>query len=376
MNGESGNHEQGGPLESLAGLSMRHPPSLLVLLGLVIAGLSIAQLWIDPQPLRIQALKVGVPLALTVPMFYIAARTPDSPRAGPRQKYTVGLGLLFAGIALATVTLILWAEVNRPVSPADLYFPLVMSTAAGSSVGCSAGVIFDEWQATKEQLAEEVDRTQKLNQRLRVVNRLLRHNVRNALNIALASLGDVRREFDDPGLLQTANKCHTALTNLHQQTEKAGYINKLEDISPQQTTLDVDALVTDVLESRELPDEGVEITRDLSGGAEIRAHPLVRVAIREALDNALSHNTPDGLTIDVTVTASAETVTVAVADNGAGLSPSERIPLELEKETELEHGSGIGLWLIKWIADSSDGEFQLSEAEDGGAEVRMTFPRA
>ena len=352
------------------------PPSLLVALGTLVAVLALSQLWIDPRPVRVQLLTVGVPLVLSTPVLFIATRTGDSPRAGRRQMHSVGLGVVFAAIALGTVALVLWAVTIRAVALRTLYFPAVLSVASGASVGCSAGIIYDEWQATRADLADEVDRTRRLNQRLRVVNRLLRHNVRNALNIAMANLEEIRAGVDRPKLDSAAETCHAALERLHRQADKTGYINKLEDVSPDRTTFDVVDVVEAELEDWAETEPEVTFKRDMAEKTRIRAHPLARVAVSEAIENAVVHNDPEGLEVEVGVVADAETVTVTVADTGSGISETELTPLELDVETALEHSSGVGLWLVEWITDASDGDFELDERPGGGVELRMCFPRA
>jgi K+-sensing histidine kinase KdpD len=42
----------------------------------------------------------------------------------------------------------------------------------------------------------------------------------------------------------------------------------------------------------------------------------------------------------------------------------------------LNHASGVGLWLITWIVDASDGTLRFTESDMGGQTVEMEFERA
>jgi signal transduction histidine kinase len=56
---------------------------------------------------------------------------------------------------------------------------------------------------------------------------------------------------------------------------------------------------------------------------------------------------------------------VTITDDGPGIPQQEIEVLNAESETQLEHGSGIGLWLVQWIIDRSNGTVEIESAEDG-----------
>lgn len=60
------------------------------------------------------------------------------------------------------------------------------------------------------------------------------------------------------------------------------------------------------------------------------------------------------------------TVRLFSEDTGSGI-PSEEIEvINGERETGLSHASGVGLWLMRWIIEKSDGEIDLKNTDQGG----------
>jgi signal transduction histidine kinase len=100
---------------------------------------------------------------------------------------------------------------------------------------------------------------------------------------------------------------------------------------------------------------------------------LLERAVRNLIDNALTH-TPSGTEVEVTVGPSRE---IKVRDHGAG------VPVEL-RQTVFERfwradrqrsGAGLGLAITRKIMEACGGQVQIADATDGGAVVRLVFPR-
>jgi serine/threonine-protein kinase RsbW/stage II sporulation protein AB (anti-sigma F factor) len=91
--------------------------------------------------------------------------------------------------------------------------------------------------------------------------------------------------------------------------------------------------------------------------------PDVRLAVSEAMSNAVVHGYRGDPAGDITVTAEAEDseVTVVVSDHGCGMRPRPDSP-----------GAGLGLPLIAKMTES----MSLTPGRDGhGTELCMTFGR-
>ena len=119
----------------------------------------------------------------------------------------------------------------------------------------------------------------------------------------------------------------------------------------------------------------------LAGGAsnvsEVRGNSgLLRVLLRNLLDNAVKH-TPPGTLVQVSVAHEPGAVNLSVSDNGPGIPEQERDKV-LERfyrplDTQAS-GSGLGLSIVQRIAEVHGATLQIQPASEGrGLRVTVSF---
>ncbi|MFC7046110.1 histidine kinase N-terminal 7TM domain-containing protein [Halobacteriaceae archaeon GCM10025711] len=208
-------------------------------------------------------------------------------------------------------------------------------------------------------------------QRLEVLTRLVRHNIRTETNL-IHGYADLMTGGD--GAHNAAIVKDHAL-RIAEMGEKARQI-------------------IDMFEQGRKPAEPTSLASLLDDAvAPVRkAHPDVTVVCEPVPDhvyvagvledvfsnlveNAAEHNTNPDPHVWVSVEARDERVRVAVADDGPGIDDYERSVLERGTETQLEHGSGLGLWLAKWGTDIGGGTISFEENSPTGSVVTVTVPR-
>lgn len=107
--------------------------------------------------------------------------------------------------------------------------------------------------------------------------------------------------------------------------------------------------------------------------------PLIEVAIRHVLDNAIEH-TPRGC-VDVRVERRDGLVAVVIRDTGPGLPSSVREalfePFVVGESLRHKHvaGLGLGLAVVRQAVQALNGEVTLDAAEGGGTRVTILLPR-
>ena len=198
---------------------------------------------------------------------------------------------------------------------------------------------------------------------IRVLNRVLRHNVRNDLNVIKGYTELLRGQLDDTGaryadiIIQKSEQ----LTNLSNTARK---LEKQVDTPPEITSVDIVPVAARLAAEvdEEYPDATVDVRTPESAMAE--SSPRLETALRELLDNAANH-AGDAPSITLAVRAENETVRVRVTDDGPGLPEQDRAVLLSGTETPLVHGSGLGLWLTHWIVESLHGTLRLDDGEEG-----------
>ena len=171
----------------------------------------------------------------------------------------------------------------------------------------------------------------------------------------------VRRVADD--LLTTAEKQRGVIDLLRQhEAPQALRVAPLVERAVADAVDDANEAPADV--SVSCPDDARAFT-----------HPELDYAIAELVENAIEH-AEGAATVAIEVTAPADHVEIAVRDDAPPIPPAERDPItDRWKMDDLRHTGGMGLWLVYWIADRSGGDLTF-DADADGNEVTISVPDA
>lgn len=204
-------------------------------------------------------------------------------------------------------------------------------------------------------------------QRLTVLNRVLRHNVRNGLDVVLAYADHI----DDEEVRTTIRARTTELLALSEKARDAEEIMTANDGSPE--AVDVTDIVSTVAAHFRRNGPAGDITIDCPDDVVISIHRRVlRQVLEELVENALEHASVDLPRVEISVREpSAETVEISVADDGPGLPERERDILAAGTETQLKHGQGIGLWFVNWAVTRLGGDIQFQENDPSGSIITI-----
>jgi signal transduction histidine kinase len=197
-----------------------------------------------------------------------------------------------------------------------------------------------------------------------VLSRVLRHTVRNDLSVVKANAQMLAEETS--GL--QAERLQTIMDksdNLLDASEKARTVEKLLSGERTRSEFDVAEMATEAIETtrREFPD--VSFETDLPDSCPVHAHWALAHAVDNVVENAAMHNDATDPQVAVTAECGEDHATLRVADNGPGIPYKEIEVLERREETALEHGSSVGLWLVDWIVDLSQGDIAFENTDRG-----------
>ena len=311
-------------------------------------------------------LEAFIILSISVLMFYTAFDVPnrDASVAGQWHalKLSVGTALSFATLAGA-IWLIWWIE-GQPV---ELSFLLSFATNLGALMGSRVGVFAVE---AEERLAD----ARELSKLLSINQRVLRHNIRNELSIALGYL-ETMDETEDPG--ERAANARIIEKHLNKLVETSNRTRRMITVWQTNTTEEFD--LADILRKGvsnvQEEESSVPITMSLSEDCRVVGHPALPLAFEEAIRNALQHNTDD-VEVDIRLYPVEDgLVRVDITDTGGGIPQAEMDILERYEETPLEHTDGVGLWMIYWIVRKCDGAVEFVGNDPHGTKIQVTLPR-
>ena len=231
-------------------------------------------------------------------------------------------------------------------------------------------------------VAVETDVTERRlrEQQLDVLNRVLRHNLRNGMNVIDGNLTMVKEALDDDSVAAYIDSVQSRIDELERVSEKAATVRTLfQQEKPDGAVYEVSDLYADVATAFETRYPAATLTTD-AGDPAVKADTRLKIAVIELIDSIMLHN--DEPTPSVTLTAApatgtraAEWVDITVVDNGSGIPKYEWEAISAGRETPLEHGTGLGLWLVHWTVSLLGGEVQI-ETDEAGTQVVLTLPRA
>ena len=208
-------------------------------------------------------------------------------------------------------------------------------------------------------------------QQLQVLSRVLRHNIRNDLNVVLGRLETALHDTTQETVTEQLRAAHQQAESLLATAETAREVQGVIGQTRRRRRDLVVAVKAAVARFHEeypfvtvetaLPDRlPVEVTDPLPD------------AIYELVENAWEHG---GTSPRVDVSTDEETAVVSIRDEGPGFPERELIVIEEGEETQLKHGSGLGLWFVRWVVTASGGELSVKCA-DGETVVTVRLPLA
>lgn len=212
-------------------------------------------------------------------------------------------------------------------------------------------------------------------QRLAVLNRVLRHDLRNAINVITALASDIEdAEGIDEAIAERAGRIRDkalTLVDLAKQARDLEQSISREDVVVRR--VDFARVVEDIIAALADSHPDVEMTTDLPEEAPVYASELLDTAVSNVIENAVEHNDHESPRIDVSIRTGegSDFIALVVADNGPGIPEDERAVLREESETPLYHSSGMGLWVANWIITESGGRITFEDNAPRGTIVRI-----
>jgi PAS domain S-box-containing protein len=226
-----------------------------------------------------------------------------------------------------------------------------------------------ERNVTDEQLTTQV---------LNVLDRVLRHNVRTAVNV-IDGYAEFLESSTDSEKQQTATKAiRERSTDLREISEKITVIRGLLEDHAESSPLRVAHLeaVIDRLR-KDHPEAGIDLRIEVDKSRSITKGAIFQSALSAAVENAV--NRTDGTDPDITITVTPcedNTITVEITDTGATIPDDEWAVIEAGTETPLEHMSGIGLWLVYWSVVALGGTVERERSGAGENTLVLRIPLA
>ncbi|WP_136688558.1 sensor histidine kinase [Halorhabdus amylolytica] len=262
--------------------------------------------------------------------------------------------------------------------PADLSVeqPITLQTTAGSREFVVDRTRIDDTDGDvlgRAYRFEDVTERQTREQRIQVLNRVLRHNLRNDLD-AIRGFAEPIRDGQLPGAETTQyfdriGTLANGLVDLADAVERSERV--LTEVSLDRERCDLVAIGLRVAERA----TDADVTLDAFDDVAIRSdRDAIESVISELVENAVTHSDRETPSVTIRVRSMGDGGRIEVADDGPGIPPEERAVLLEGEETPVRHGSGVGLWLVSWTVTRLGGDLSFAEREPRGSVVTVDLP--
>lgn len=226
-------------------------------------------------------------------------------------------------------------------------------------------------------------------QRLMVLNRVLRHNLRNTLNAVIGSASSIEEtwsavdEMPDTEALVSFDavinshiaNIETSSDNLVQLAEKVRHFERVFERDLTAETVSIRHILAIVKRSFDDRFPASRIKIDGPDGEIVGEQVAVALVFEELIENSIVHHHRSTPTVVVRIQPTDHHYAVSIEDDGPGIPDFELTAITEGFETPLQHTSGLGLWAANWVMARLGGILELSSEKNDGTTVHLTFQR-
>ena len=223
----------------------------------------------------------------------------------------------------------------------------------------------------------------RLSEQLEVLNRVLRHDIRNDMNVVAGWLDELDPHVDAGGADALAN-VRDAVSHTIALTTEA---RDLAEVLIQGGEMPVEPIRLDVVlgqqvekTRRKYPDATVRVDGDVPA-VDVVANQMLSSVFDNLLGNAIVHNdrAEPTVTVDAALTSAddADAVVVRVADDGPGIPDGMQESLFGRGEKGVDSpGTGMGLYLVDQLVFGYGGDVHVEPNDPRGTVFTVTVPVA
>ena len=226
-------------------------------------------------------------------------------------------------------------------------------------------------------VSRDITEARERESRLSVLDRVLRHNLRNKLMVMMAQTEQIKWRSDDSNIVDAAATIEKTGEELLDLAETAREFKQTVDPADDDAVeaVDIGAHIRHVVEEARLEYQDVTIALDVPTPLWATAHDSFELAMSELLERAATAGEDAAIAVDADANRGEGNVVITVRHDGESPPEVELEALNSGVESALRHTQGLGLWFVRWMAVNSGGRFHIANV-DSGVEVELQFPLA
>lgn len=239
------------------------------------------------------------------------------------------------------------------------------------------GYVINSREITERKHYEE--RLEEATEELEVLNRIMRHDIRNDMSIILG-WGEVLEDHVDEAGREYLQKILASGNHILELTLNArDYAETLADETEvERKPIPLRSILKNELSlRRESFPEAEFVVREEIPDVAVRANELLGSVFRNLLNNAVQHNVTDDPVVVITCDVRDEMVVVRVADNGPGIPDAQKESIFGEGEKGMtSQGTGLGLYLAHTLVNEYNGTIWVEDNDPTGTILAVQLPMA
>jgi PAS domain S-box-containing protein len=257
--------------------------------------------------------------------------------------------------------------------PVDMEYRVNRGEEYGVWVWVQAEPIVEDGEVVRiTGFTRDVTDRRRRERQLYVMDNLLRHNLRNDMSVILGNAKLVHEEH--PGARDRTAVIRETGEDLLASAEKERTVIDMLTKDASRGRVDLATVLAESVETvrERFPEATVEATWPDSLAVE--AVDELAVGMVELLENAVSHTETADPRVRLRARREGDEVVVTVVDDAPPIPEIEaRVLTGTYEMNDVYHSSGLGLWLIYWVVELSDGTVVVETDAGGGnrMEVRL-----
>ena len=228
-------------------------------------------------------------------------------------------------------------------------------------------------------ISTDITEQKRREQELEILNRIVRHDIRNDMSVLLGWAELLEAHVDEDGSAYLENVLASG-GHIIELTETAReYVEAIvsdEDLTVEPVSLR-GALQTELsLREESFPAADFVCAQPLPE-VEVLANEMLTSVFRNLLNNAVQHNDKPTPVVDVSCTVQNDHVDVQIADNGPGIPDAQKESIFGKAEKGLDsQGTGVGLYLVNALIEKYGGSVWVEDNQPTGTRVVVRLLRA
>ena len=214
---------------------------------------------------------------------------------------------------------------------------------------------------------------------LEILNQVLRHDIRNDLQLVTAYTDLLAEECEDDEVKTYITTIQDSADHAVELTDTAREIAEvMVSTTEEGRQINLRTVVEQEVGGVQSSYPNAAVTYDTTiPPVTINANDMISSVFRNLLKNAIQHNDKPVAEVAVSATEQADAVTIRVADNGPGVPDDQKDVIFGKGERGLENsGTGIGLYLVETLVTNYGGDVRVEDNNPDGSVFVVELPKA